>query len=152
MSYIDNRNTAPFGAITIYRAGSLLSGAAAAVSGLFDRRGTRLHALSPAELEDIGLSVADLAPARKGLFEQLSETFGAGRAPRSNLPLGRSGSAGSHTTAEGTMYPGSNASRWARISRAAGREPFCATRSATRRPSPGAASRTATVATPTAGC
>lgn len=68
MSIIDTRNTAPFGAITLYRAGSLLTDAAAAVSVLFDRRRTELTRLSPAELEDIGLSIADLPASHKGLF------------------------------------------------------------------------------------
>lgn len=77
MSYIDTRKTAPFGAITLYRAGSLLADAATAVSVFFQRPATRLRALSPAELEDIGLSVADLTPRRKGLASHLVDTFHA---------------------------------------------------------------------------
>ena len=90
MSYIDTRNKAPFGAITLYRAGSLLTDAAAAVSVLFQGPRTRLRALSPAELEDIGLSVADLAPARKGLVAHLAGAFGAWNARRRTVnALGR---------------------------------------------------------------
>jgi uncharacterized protein YjiS (DUF1127 family) len=90
MSYIDTRKTAPFGAITLYRAGSLLTDAAAAFSALFERPSNRLRALSPAELEDIGLSVADLAPARKGAFAQLTDTFRAWNARRRTVnALGR---------------------------------------------------------------
>jgi uncharacterized protein YjiS (DUF1127 family) len=90
MSYIDTRNTAPFGAITLYRAGSLLTDAAAAVSVLFQPARSPLRALSPAELEDIGLSVADLAPARKGAFAQLADTFRAWNARRRTVTaLGR---------------------------------------------------------------
>ena len=82
MSYIHTRNTAPIGAITLYRAGSLLADAATAVSVLFQRPGTHLRALTPAELEDIGLSVADLAPRRKGLAADLADTFRAWSARR----------------------------------------------------------------------
>jgi uncharacterized protein YjiS (DUF1127 family) len=70
MSYIDSRHIAPFGAITLYRAGSLLTDGAAALSVLFRRRRSSLGALSPAELEDIGLSVADL-PEQTGLSAHL---------------------------------------------------------------------------------
>jgi uncharacterized protein YjiS (DUF1127 family) len=91
MSYIDTRNkTVPLGAITLYRAGSLLTDAVAAVSMVFQPARSPLRALSPAELEDIGLSVADLAPARKGLFAQLAETVSAWNARRRTVSaLGR---------------------------------------------------------------
>jgi uncharacterized protein YjiS (DUF1127 family) len=90
MSSIGTRNTAPFGAITLYRAGSLLTDAAAAISMLFQPARSPLRALSPAELEDIGLSVADLAPARKGVFARAADTFGAWNARRRTVSaLGR---------------------------------------------------------------
>lgn len=90
MSYIDTRNRAPFGAITLYRAGSLLTDAAAAVSVLFAPRRTELASLSPAELEDIGLSVADLPERRKGLFGHVADTVRAWNARRRTISaLGR---------------------------------------------------------------
>jgi uncharacterized protein YjiS (DUF1127 family) len=90
MSYTDTRNTAPFGAITLYRAGSLLSDAAAAVSVVFQPPRSRLRALTPAELEDIGLSVADLAPARKSMVDHLVDTYRAWSARRRTVSaLGR---------------------------------------------------------------
>lgn len=60
MSYMETRRIAPFGAITLYRAGSALTDALDTVSGAFGRRRTAITELSPAELEDIGLSIADL--------------------------------------------------------------------------------------------
>jgi uncharacterized protein YjiS (DUF1127 family) len=91
MSYIDaSRNTAPFGAITLYRAGSLLADASAAVAVLVQPARGRLRALSPAELEDIGLSIADLSPARRGVFAQLVDIFRAWNARRRTVDaLGR---------------------------------------------------------------
>lgn len=90
MSYIETRKTAPFGAITLYRAGSLLTDAAAAVSVMFQPARSRLRALSPAELEDIGLSVTDLAPQRKGMLAHLADAYRSWRARRRTLQaLGR---------------------------------------------------------------
>jgi uncharacterized protein YjiS (DUF1127 family) len=90
MSYIDTPKTAPFGAITLYRAGSLLTDAAATVSVMFQPPRSRLRALTPAELEDIGLSVADLAPARKGVFDIVADAFRAWNARRRTInALGR---------------------------------------------------------------
>ena len=90
MSYIDRRQTAPFGAITLYRIGSAVTDAAAAVSGLFGRRPTHLVRHSPTELEDIGLSVADLPAPGKGLFGHIAETVRAWNARRRTLSvLGR---------------------------------------------------------------
>jgi uncharacterized protein YjiS (DUF1127 family) len=84
MSYIDSRHTAPFGAITLYLIGSALTDAAAAASGLFGRRATHLVALSPAELEDIGLSVADL-PERESFFSHVADTVRAWNSRRRTI-------------------------------------------------------------------
>ena len=90
MSYIDSRNKAPFGAITLYRAGSLLTDAAAAVSALFDRPRSSLTRLSPAELEDIGLSVADLPAPPKGLLGHVADVVRAWKIRRRTIDaLGR---------------------------------------------------------------
>jgi uncharacterized protein YjiS (DUF1127 family) len=91
MSYVDGpRNGAPFGAITLYRAGSLLTDAAAAVYAYFGRPRTELARLTPADLEDIGLSVADLPPPGKGLFGHVAETVRAWNARRRTVDaLGR---------------------------------------------------------------
>ncbi len=90
MSYVDNRHAAPFGAITLYRAGSLLTDAATAVPMLFARRGHGLAALTPAELEDIGLSVADLPAPGKGLFGHVRDAVRGWNARRRTIgALGR---------------------------------------------------------------
>lgn len=90
MSYVDNRHAAPFGAITLYRAGSLLTDAAAAVSVLFERPRNGLQALTPAELEDIGLSVADFATPRKGVIDHVADSVRAWNARRRTVgSLGR---------------------------------------------------------------
>ncbi|HET7410820.1 MAG TPA: DUF1127 domain-containing protein [Paracoccaceae bacterium] len=69
MSYIDRHRPAPFGAVTAHRATSAIGEFATGLRRLATRRYTTLAALSPAALEDIGLSVADV-PARRrpGVF------------------------------------------------------------------------------------
>ena len=69
MSYIDGNRAAPFGAIAIYRLTSAVAEAADALRHGFARRAPALDAFTPAELEDIGLSVADMPAGRRpGLF------------------------------------------------------------------------------------
>ncbi len=84
MSYMEPRRTAPFGAITIYRASSALTGAFDAIFGA--RRATPLDRFSPSELEDLGLSIADLPREfRPGLLEQAVGLFGAWNARRRTI-------------------------------------------------------------------
>ena len=75
MSYIDARKTAPFGAIALYRAGSLLTDAAAAVSVLFERPSNSVHlnARGKAFLADIEPHIEALssAVARVGETERM---------------------------------------------------------------------------------
>jgi uncharacterized protein YjiS (DUF1127 family) len=89
MSYMEPRRTAPFGAITIYRAGSALNDAFDLIFG--GRRRTSLGRFSPAELEDLGLSVADLpAEPRTGLLDKVAGVFRGWNARRRTLAeLGR---------------------------------------------------------------
>ncbi len=84
--------------------------------------------------------------------EAEAEASGAGSALRSTLPLALSGSAGSVTKAEGTMYSGSRCCRWARsetVSSASGPD---ATPYATSRLSPGTSSLATTTASFTDAC
>lgn len=84
MSYMEPRRTAPFGAITIYRAGSALTDAFDTVFGA--RRGTPLGRFSPAELEDLGLSVADLPDERRtGMLDGIVGIFRAWNARRRTI-------------------------------------------------------------------
>lgn len=76
---------------------------------------------------------------------------GAGRALRSNFPLGVSGNAASVTNAEGIMYWGSDFFRLARTSSTKISAPSFATTYATSRLSPGTSSRTNTSASRTEG-
>ena len=75
----------------------------------------RISAQMPASLSSKGvlgaINVGDLRPARVAR--------GGGRALRSTLPLGASGSAASHTNADGIMYLGRlAASAWRRTAAA----------------------------------
>lgn len=85
MAYMESRHTAPFGAITLYRAGSALTSLGVALSRLIEPRRPALSRLSPAELEDIGLSVTDLTGRRRGLLGDLAETFRAWSARRQTV-------------------------------------------------------------------
>ncbi len=89
MSYMEPRRTAPFGAITIYRVGSTLTDAFDAVFGR--RQATPLGRFTPSELEDLGLSVADLPGERRGgLIDQMVGVVRAWNARRHTLAeLGR---------------------------------------------------------------
>jgi uncharacterized protein YjiS (DUF1127 family) len=83
MSYMEPRHTAPFGAITLYRAGSALVDAFAIFGR---RRATPLDRFSPAELEDLGLSIADLPrELRPGLLDQFVGRVRAWNARRRTL-------------------------------------------------------------------
>jgi uncharacterized protein YjiS (DUF1127 family) len=90
MAYMDSGRPAPFGSIAIYRATSVASDAAARVERWFGRRDSELSRLTPAELEDIGLSVADIAAPRRGFFDYLADSLRAWQARRVTLnALGR---------------------------------------------------------------
>jgi uncharacterized protein YjiS (DUF1127 family) len=90
MAYVDNGRPAPFGSITIYRATSALTDAAARVQRWFRRQDRELSRLSPAELEDIGLSVADVATSHDRFFGHIADTLRAARARRRTVnALGR---------------------------------------------------------------
>ena len=71
MAMIDTAHPAPFGAITIYRAANALSSVVYAVkdwvSDKLEARRTAdvLSRLSPKMLDDIGLTVADVADLRR---------------------------------------------------------------------------------------
>ena len=86
MSHIAGNRPAPFGAITIYRATEALTGAADALRAARMRRGTALAAFSPAQLEDIGLSIADVpAGRRRGTLARLVATIRAWNARRRTI-------------------------------------------------------------------
>ena len=71
MAMIDTAHTAPFGAITTYRATNVLSNVAYTVRDWFTqkvearRTAEALSRLSPKMLDDIGLTVADVAELRR---------------------------------------------------------------------------------------
>lgn len=70
MSYIDRHRPAPFGAVTVDRAATAMGEVGHGLRRLATRGQTSLEALSPAALEDIGLSVAD-KQARPGFFARM---------------------------------------------------------------------------------
>ena len=71
MAMIDTAHTAPFGAITTYRATNVLSNAVYTVKDWFTqkiearRTADMLGRLSPSMLDDIGLTAADVADLRR---------------------------------------------------------------------------------------
>lgn len=84
MSYMEPRASAPFGSITLYRAGSVLSDAIALLTGA--RRARPLVRLSPAEMEDLGLSLADLPEiGRTGIVAQIAAGYRAWNARRRTI-------------------------------------------------------------------
>lgn len=83
MSYIDSNRPAPFGAITIFRATNALSDAVDTLR--FPRRSTALAEFSPAQLEDIGLSVADVETRRPGFLARMVAAFGEWNARRRTI-------------------------------------------------------------------
>ena len=69
MAVIDTNTAAPFGAITVHRVVTALTGAADKVRSWNDTRRTvnALRALTPDQLDDIGLTMADVESfGRKG--------------------------------------------------------------------------------------
>ena len=68
MSYIDRHRPAPLGAITTDRATAAIGDLANRLRRLAAPRPTTLAALSPAALEDIGITVADMPARRPGIF------------------------------------------------------------------------------------
>jgi uncharacterized protein YjiS (DUF1127 family) len=83
MSYMEPRAAAPFGAITLYRAGSALSDAIELLTG--GRRATPLARLSPAEMEDLGLSIADLPSGRSDIVGRIAAVYRAWNARRRTI-------------------------------------------------------------------
>ena len=70
MAMTDNAQNAPFGAISIYRITSALTGVVGGIQKWNTRRTmeARFSALSPRELEDIGLLAAAKDENRSGIF------------------------------------------------------------------------------------
>ena len=90
MSYIDTNRQAPFGAITIFRATTALTGAVDMLTGILTRRTTTLATFSPSQLEDIGISLADLQPRRPGILSRAAAAFADWNARRRTIAeLGR---------------------------------------------------------------
>ncbi len=90
MSYIDGNRPAPFGAITIFRATTALTDAVDLLLGTLGRRAATLASFSPAQLEDIGLSVADVQPRRPGILARTVSAFADWNARRRTIAeLGR---------------------------------------------------------------
>ncbi|MEM7683780.1 MAG: DUF1127 domain-containing protein [Paracoccaceae bacterium] len=73
MAMIDNAQKVPFGAVSTYRISSALYGAADDVLTWNARRtmADEFRKLTPAELEDIGLSAASAETAQPGFFGRL---------------------------------------------------------------------------------
>lgn len=88
MSRMEIRTAAPFGAITLYRAGTALNDAIELLTG--GRRTRPLARLSPAEMEDLGLSIADLPSGRGDLVGHIVASLRAWSARRQTIAeLGR---------------------------------------------------------------
>lgn len=65
MSYIDGNRPAPFGAITIFRAATALGDLVDSLRRSRARRAAGLTRFTPAQMEDLGLSVGDMTADRR---------------------------------------------------------------------------------------
>lgn len=79
MAMIDTAHRAPFGAVTIFRTSSALLDVATAFRDRQERRATSnaLAAWSPNQLEDIGLTIADIEPRSRGWADRVVAWFRA---------------------------------------------------------------------------
>lgn len=76
MSYTDGNRPAPMGAITIYRATEAVGGVIQHLRGALTRGERGLRTFTPAQLEDLGLTVADMpAAGRPGILARMVESL-----------------------------------------------------------------------------